>query len=135
MVYTVVDDYYLNSNGKSTMSLIIDKGHFDGLSGALADITKRGLFPTTYATDHATAADLHWHTEEVLAYVIQGRTYFLDAEGQERHVEPGDLVTVPARALHAEGDIREPVVMLIGLAEALPMDRFLLPRDPAELQD
>jgi gentisate 1,2-dioxygenase len=117
------------------MSLIIEKGHFDGLNGALSDITNKGLFPTTYATDHATAADLHWHTEEVLAYLIQGKTYFLDAEGQEHHLEPGDLVTVPPRTLHAEGDISEPVVMLIGLAEAVPMDRFLLPRDPAELPD
>mgnify|MGYP001822807456 FL=1 len=117
------------------MSLIIEKAHFDGLSGALEDIRKKGLFPTTYATDHATAADLHWHTEEVLAYLVQGKTYFLDADGKKHHLESGDLVTVPARALHAEGDIGEPMVMLIGLKVALPMDRFLLPRDPAELQD
>ena len=115
------------------MSLIIEKGHFDGLTGALMDITSKGLFPTTYATDHSTAADLHWLTEEVLAYMIQGKTYFLDDEGQKHRVGPGDLITVPARTLHAEGDISEPVVMLIGLKEALPMDRFLLPRDPSEL--
>lgn len=115
------------------MNLIIKKGHFDGLSGALAEIGEKGLFPTTYATDHATAADLHWHTEDVLAYLIQGKTFFLDADGQEHPLEAGDLVIVPARTLHAEGDINEPVVMLIGLADALPMDRFLLPRDPAEL--
>ena len=115
------------------MSMVIEKGHFDGLSGALAEIRDKGLFPTTYATDHGTAADLHWHTEEVLAYLIQGKTYFLDADGQEHSLEAGDLVTIPARTLHAEGDISEPVVMLIGLAEALPVDRFLLPRDPAEL--
>ena len=65
------------------MSLIIEKGHFDGLSGALEDIKGKGLFPTTYATDHATAADLHWHSEEVLAYLIQGKMHFLDADGQE----------------------------------------------------
>ncbi|MFT5482342.1 MAG: hypothetical protein ACI9GW_000991 [Halieaceae bacterium] len=35
--------------------------------------------------------------------------------------------------MHAEGDINEPVVMLIALKEALPMDRFLLVRDPAEM--
>jgi uncharacterized RmlC-like cupin family protein len=116
------------------MSLIIEKRHFDGLNGALTDICSKGLFPTTYSTDHATAADLHWHTEEVLAYLIQGKTHFQDAEGQKHYIEPGDLVTVPARTLHAEGDINEPVIMLIGLKEALPMDRFLLPRDPAELK-
>ena len=68
------------------------------------------------------------------AYLIEGKAYFLDADGQEHHIRPGDLVTVPARTLHAEGEISEPVVMLIGLTEALPMDRFLLPHDPAELQ-
>ena len=117
------------------MSLIIEKTHFVGLTGALTDITDKGLFPTTYATDHATAADLHWHSEDVLAYLVSGKTYFLDAEGQQHWVEPGDLVSIPARTLHAEGDINEPVVMLIGLTEALQMDRFLLPRDPAELRD
>jgi len=116
------------------MNLIIDKMHFDGLSGALEDIRERNLFPTTYATDHATAANLHWHNEEVLAYLVKGKTYFLDAEGDEHQLEAGDLITVPARTIHAEGDINEPVVMLIGLVEAVPMDQFLTHHDPSELQ-
>ena len=115
------------------MSLIIERNHFEGLSGAIEDIRKRNLYPTTYATDHATAASPHWHSEEVLAYLVKGKTYFLDAESNRHEVEAGDLVTVPARTLHAEGDINEPVVMLIGLADATPMDRFLAQRDPAEL--
>ena len=115
------------------MTLIIDKGHFDGLKGALEDIADRGLFPTTYATDHATAGDLHWHSEDVLAYLVTGKTWFLDADGQKHPLVAGDLVTVPAETLHAEGEITEPVVMLIGLKVALPMDQFLLQRDPAEL--
>jgi gentisate 1,2-dioxygenase len=117
------------------MTLIISKGHFDGLSGALEDISSKGLFPTTYATDHATAADLHWHGEDVLAYMIQGKTYFLDADGEVHPLGVGDLITLPARTLHAEGDINEPVIMLIALKDALPMDQFLLKHDPAELQD
>jgi hypothetical protein len=44
-------------------------------------------------------------------------------------------MTVPARTLHAEGEIDEPVVMLIGLEEALPADQFLLIRDPVELEN
>ena len=115
------------------MALITEKGHFVGLDGALGDIRDKGLFPTTYATDQATAASLHWHSEDVFAYLIQGKVHFLDGEGKEHWLEAGDLMTVPARTLHAEGDINEPVVMLIGLNEALPMDRFLLPHDPAEL--
>ena len=117
------------------MNLIVEKNHFDGLSGALDEIRKKELYPTTYATDHATAAELHWHSEEVKAYLIRGKIYFLDGEGKKYQLEAGDLMTVPARTLHAEGDINEPVVMLIGLKEALPMDEFLLTRDPVELQD
>lgn len=117
------------------MSLIIRKKHFDGLNGALEDIRKRSLFPTTYATDHATAADLHWHNEEVLAYLVQGKTYFLDSNGDQHPLEAGDLITVPARTVHAEGDINEPVIMLIGLAQAVPMDQFLIQREPSQLQN
>lgn len=116
------------------MSFTIVKGHFDGLSGALEDIVQKNLFPTTYATDHATAADIHWHDYDVMAYIVKGKTYFLDADSNEHPLEAGDLITVPARTLHAEGAINESVVMLIGLAEALPMDRFLAQRDPGELQ-
>ena len=115
------------------MNLIIIRNHFDGMSGALKDIRDRNLYPTTYATDHATAASPHWHNEEVLAYLVKGKTYFLDPEGHKHQLEAGDLVTVPARTLHAEGAINEPVVMLIGLAEAVSMDQFLAQRDPKEL--
>lgn len=115
------------------MSLIIDKKYFDGLSGALEDIRARNLFPTTYATDQATAANLHWHNEEVLAYLVKGETYFLDEKGNKHQLEAGDLITVPTRSIHAEGDITEPVVMLIGLVEAVPMDQFLIQHDPSEL--
>lgn len=115
------------------MSLIVEKAHFEGLAGALQAIAGKGLYPTTYATDHATAAELHWHNEEVLAYLVQGETYFLDGDNNRYPLQAGDLITVPARTVHAEGDIKEPVVMLIGLREALPMDRFLLPHDPGDL--
>ena len=115
------------------MGFTVNKKHFDGLGSALDDIRKRNLYPTTYATDHATAASLHWHNEEVLAYLVKGKTFFLDAKGHEHQIEAGDLVTIPARTLHAEGDINEPVVMLIGLVDAVPMDEFLVQHDPEKL--
>ena len=116
------------------MGFIVEKDHFDGLSGALEDIRERKLFPTTYATDQATAANLHWHEDEVLAYLVKGKTYFEDAQGTQHQLEAGDLITIPARTLHAEGDINEPVIMLIGLVDAVPMDQFLAQHDPGELQ-
>jgi gentisate 1,2-dioxygenase len=117
------------------MSLTFEKAYFDGLSGALADIRERNLFPTTYATDHATAANLHWHAEDVLVYLVKGRSSFLDADGNEHQIQAGDLITIPAGTLHAEGAVNEPIVMLIGLVEAVPMDQFLVQRDRDELKE
>jgi len=46
----------------------------------------------------------------------------------------GSVLYGGARTVHAEGEISEPVVMLIGLVEAVPMEQFLEQRDPSELQ-
>ena len=115
------------------MGIRVEKGYFDGLGGALDDIKSRALWPTTYATDHATAAETHWHSEDVHAYMIEGATYFMDGNGKRHPVEAGDMITIPARTLHAEGEINGPVVMLIGIPEPLPQDRFLMLRDPTDL--
>ena len=51
------------------------------MRGALDDIRERNLYPKTYATDHAAAEKSYWHKEEVLAYTVMERAFFLDAEG------------------------------------------------------
>ena len=43
-------------------------------------------------------------------------------------------ITLPARELHAKGEITRPVIKLAQFAETLPMDQFLAKRDCAELQ-
>lgn len=115
------------------MGIQIEKAYFNGLSEALDDIKAKGLWPTTYATDHATAAEIHWHSEDVHGYVVEGATYFLDGDGTEHPVAAGDKITIPARTLHAEGAINEAVVLIIGIPEALSPDRFLKMRDPKDL--
>ena len=116
-----------------TMGIQVEKGYFDGLGEALDDIKRNALWPTTYATDHATAAELHWHSEDVHGYVVQGEMDFLDGDGERHGVVAGDKITIPARTLHAEGEINGDIVMLIGLAEALSQDQFLFPRNPSDL--
>ena len=115
------------------MTVQIQKNCFEGLTGALEDVKSRELWPTTYATDHATAADPHWHSEEVHGWVVTGNFHLHDAEGQRLDMVPGDRFMIPAGTLHAEGEINEAVTLIIGLAEPLPGDRFLLPRDPSTL--
>ena len=116
------------------MSIRVEKGCFDGLEGALDDVRKNRLWPTTYVADQATAADIHWHSEDVAVYVMKGETYFLDGETGKKHtVMTGDKVTVPARTLHAEGEVVGGIIYLIGLPEALSPERFLVQRDASEL--
>ncbi len=116
------------------MGIQVKKGCFDGLRGALEDARNNNLWPTTYVADEATAADLHWHSEDVHVYVMKGETYFLDgASGKKYPVMVGDKVIVPARTLHAEGDFTGGIIYLIGIPEALAADRFLLQRLPEDL--
>jgi hypothetical protein len=120
--------------GSSKMSIRVEKGCFDGLDDALDDIRKNRLWPTTYVAEEATAADIHWHSEEVTVYVMKGQTYFLDGETRKKHaVMEGDKVTVPARTLHAEGEVVGGIIYLIGIPEALSPERFLMQREPSEL--
>jgi len=116
------------------MAISIVKGCFDGLPGALEDIRRNELWPTTYVSGATPRAPVHWHSEDVSVYVMKGTTYFLDAQsGRKHHVMPGDKALIPARTLHAEGDVEDEAIYIIGLAQALGPDRFLRPRAPEEL--
>ena len=82
----------------------------------------------------ATAANVHWHSEEVHVYVMEGQTDFLDAVNGKRYpVMAGDKITVPAQALHAEGAVLDRVVHLIAVPEALAPDEFLKQREADQL--
>lgn len=117
------------------MTLTIEKAAFDGLSGALKDVTLHNLWPTTYVSGEAPAADIHWHEYDVHVYVMKGQTYFVDGEtGNSHSVMAGDKITVPARTLHAEGAVKDEVIYLIGLPDAVPPGDFLAMRDPAQLK-
>jgi quercetin dioxygenase-like cupin family protein len=111
----------------------IDRECFHGLTGALKDIQTRSLWPTTYSTDKATAADPHWHSEDVHGYVVEGVFHMYDGDGNRHDMAAGDRFMIPARTLHAEGEIDSLVHLIIGLSVPLPPDQFLLPRDPADL--
>ena len=116
------------------MTLNIQKGAFDGLSDALKDMTALNLWPTTYVSGEAPAADIHWHEYDVHVYVMKGRTYFVDGQtGAKLPVMAGDKVLVPANTLHAEGAVEDEVIYLIGLPKAVSPGDFLAMRDPALL--
>jgi quercetin dioxygenase-like cupin family protein len=115
------------------MSFEIHKHCFSGLDGALEEVRRLALWPTTILVEQAPEAELHWHAEDAHVYLVQGCMYYLDGAGNRYEIEAGDKISVPARTVHAEGEIRSRVVLLIGLPEPTPKGSFLLARSVAEL--
>lgn len=117
------------------MTLSIKKAAFDGLADVLKDMIDRELWPTTYLSGEAPAAELHWHEHDVHVYVMKGQTYFVEGTTGTKHpVMAGDKVVVPAKTLHAEGSVEDEVIYLIGLPTPVPPGDFLAMRDPELLE-
>lgn len=76
---------------------------------------------------------MHWHKDEVHAYIMEGETDFLDAETNLRTmVSAGDKIIVPMGELHAEGAIKDRVVYILALAEPRLPEDFLAKFTPEE---
>ena len=117
------------------MAIEIYPRFFTSRSEVLDDVKLNGTWPTTFVSGPSEGLHLHWHADEVHAYIVDGDTDFLDAEtGKRTAVTTGDKIVVPARTLHAEGAVKDRVVYILALPDALPPDEFLAMRDPEELE-
>lgn len=116
------------------MTVNIHKKFFRNRSDVMDDLKVSGFWPTTFVSGPSPGLEVHWHSEEVHAYILEGETSFLDAEsGDSSPVGAGDKIVVPARTLHAEGEVLDKVVYIIAIPEALSPDEFLKIRTPEEL--
>jgi len=117
------------------MALIIHHQFFKNKSEVLLDIESNNTWPTTFVSGVSPGAPVHWHKDEVHAYIMEGETDFLDVENDLRTpVQAGDKIVVPARTLHAEGAIeKDRVVYILALPSALDAEDFLAMFTPEEL--
>lgn len=116
------------------MSLQFLTGFFETLADVLDDIKANGTWPTTFVSGPSEGAPVHWHSEEVHAYIMEGETDFFDeASGQRTQVAAGDKIIVPAKTLHAEGAVKGRAVYILALPLPLPGDRFLAMHEPSDL--
>ena len=107
---------------------------FASTADVLDDVKKNGTWPTTFVSGPSEGLPVHWHSDEVHAYIMAGETDFLDAKsGSRTAVKAGDKIVVPAKALHAEGPVQERVVYILALPQPLPPEDFLTKHDPADL--
>ena len=115
------------------MSIRAEKSCFSGLNGALEEVRRLGLWPNTILVEKSPEAGLHWHAEDAHVYLVEGSMYYLDYAGNRYEIEAGDKITVPARTVHAEGEIKSRVVLLIGLPEPATKSGFLVARKIEDL--
>ena len=116
------------------MALQVHKGFFDSKKAIFDDIEKNNTWPTTFVSGPSDGFPIHWHSEEVHGYVMEGETDFLDVEIDQRiPVTAGDKFVIPARALHAEGKVKDRVVYILAMPIPLESKEFLVPRPPEEL--
>ena len=110
----------------------VSKNAFSTKEEVLADIARLGLWPTTYVSERMAELPLHWHDVDNCGYVLQGSSYVLDGEGNRIALEAGDKLVLPAGAVHAEGEVTEKMVYIVGISEAENLLDALLPlREPA----
>ena len=83
----------------------------------LDDIKKLDLWPSVYVSDRMDELPPHWHDIDNCGYVMQGRSYVLNEEGERISLSPGDKLHIPAGAIHAEGKVEEEMIYIVGISE------------------
>ncbi len=98
----------------------------------LADIARLDLWPTTYVSERMDELPLHWHDVDNCGYVLEGSSYVVDEHGTHIALEAGDKLVLPAGAVHAEGEVLEKMVYIVGISRPANLMDALLPlREPA----
>ena len=98
----------------------------------LDDIKRQDLWPTTYVSERMEELPLHWHDVDNCGYVLEGRSYVIDETGERIPLGPGDKLVLPAGAVHAEGEVTERMVYIVGIDVAENLFEALLPLNPPE---
>jgi mannose-6-phosphate isomerase-like protein (cupin superfamily) len=105
---------------------------FSTKTDVLTDIDKLDFWPTTYVSDRMEELPLHWHDVDNCGYVMSGTGYVLGEDGERVSLGPGDKLVIPAGAIHAEGEVTERMVYIVGLPVAANLFDKLTLLDPAE---
>ena len=105
---------------------------FTSKSEVLRDIDRLDLWPTTYVSERMQELPVHWHDVDNCGYVLSGSSYVIDENGERIPLGPGDKLVIPAGALHAEGEVTERMVYIVGISEPANLFEKLSMLDPAD---
>jgi quercetin dioxygenase-like cupin family protein len=108
------------------------RGAFSTKAEVLAELTALDFWPTTYVSERGQELPLHWHDFDDVGYVLEGHTYVLNEKAERVELGPGDKLILPRGAVHAEGEVSERTVWIVGIPMAANlMETFGDLRDPA----
>ena len=97
------------------------------------DLKALGFYPTTYVSERMEEVPLHWHNVDNCGYVLEGSSYVRNEKGEPVPLGPGDKLIIPAGAVHAEGEVTERMVYIVGINRPENLMEALLPfGDPAD---
>ncbi len=110
--------------------MTIERNFFETRSEVMQDIGKSGFWPTTFVSVNSPELPVHYHNQDIIGYVMEGHTYLLDEEGNKQLIGPGDKLSIPKGAWHAEGEVTEKVVYIVTLPEPMSFMEALAPQEP-----
>jgi quercetin dioxygenase-like cupin family protein len=115
---------------KNMSKMVVEKGFFKSKDEVIEDILKTGFWPTTFISDNSPELPVHYHTQDIIGYVMEGKTYLLDENHERIEIGAGDKLIIPERAWHAEGEVKERVVYIVTMPEPIPFDIALQLHEP-----
>jgi mannose-6-phosphate isomerase-like protein (cupin superfamily) len=104
--------------------------HFTTKAEVFDELKQLDLWPTTYVSNRMDELPVHWHDVDNHGYVLEGRSYVLDEHGERIPLGPGDKLVIPAGAIHAEGEVAERMVYIVGIPVAENLFDVLTLRSP-----
>ncbi len=114
------------------MGVTVVAGGFTTREEAVALIDEIGLFARDGAMAAGDLEDVHWHQTSLQIYVLSGSFETKDvASNQLLTATQGDLITIPARTLHA-ARCPLPASYVVGFESEAAMGNFR-PEVPADL--
>lgn len=97
--------------------MTIERDAFETRADVYRDMIDTGYWPTTYLSTASPELPLHWHDGNIIGYLLEGETYLLNEKGEECRLSSGSKLIIPAGALHAEGEVTEPVTYIVTLEQ------------------
>ena len=108
------------------------RGAFTTKAEVLDELKALDFWPITYVSQRMDELPLHWHDFDDVGYLLEGHTYLLNERGERIEMGPGDKLILPRGAIHAEGEVSERAVWIVGISMAANLfDAFSDLNDPA----